>query len=333
MIRTLLLTGMIATLVWAAEVERRNGAEWPTANKYRIHHRVTAAPGVPLAVDLTLSAEFNPDSVRIFAEGRAEAVASKTEWRRPNARVSFRSTGASGYFLYFDEGNSGETERVAAPAMVGTGDRITFGRAGARGRVAVGLQPKPAILDADGDGDLDLVIACPDRPYNGTYLFTNIGSNEKPLFDRAIWLGPGLRELTAADFDGDGTTDLVTTGGYYADFRRNRMARFVEVRLERDYHIGRDDMWQPFDWDGDGRIDLLTGVSDWREYGWDDAFDESGQWTRGPLHGYVYCSPQRRYECAATLRERCEDPSRRTRSRSVRKSGSDTGRLAGARRL
>ena len=30
------------------------------------------------------------------------------------------------------------------------------------------------------------------------------------------------------------------------------------------------------------------GASDWREYGWDNAFDAEGRWTRGPLHGYVY---------------------------------------------
>ncbi len=39
---------------------------------------------------------------------------------------------------------------------------------------------------------------------------------------------------------------------------------------------------------GDGRIDLLTGVSDWRDYGRDDAFDSHGRWMRGPLHGYIY---------------------------------------------
>jgi hypothetical protein len=33
---------------------------------------------------------------------------------------------------------------------------------------------------------------------------------------------------------------------------------------------------------------VLAGVSDWRDYGWDDAFNEKGEWTRGPLHGYVY---------------------------------------------
>jgi hypothetical protein len=60
------------------------------------------------------------------------------------------------------------------------------------------------------------------------------------------------------------------------------------VKLDRDYHIGRDDLWYPVDWDRDGTIDLLTGVSDWRDYGWDDAFNEKGEWSRGPLHGYVY---------------------------------------------
>jgi len=103
------------------------------------------------------------------------------------------------------------------------------------------------------------VISCPDRPYNGIYLFTNMGSNADPVYDRAVWLGPGLRELTAADFDGDGGIDLVTSGGYFSDFRRYRLSRFVEVQLDRNYFIGRDDMWQPFDWDGDGRIDLLIG--------------------------------------------------------------------------
>lgn len=239
--------------------------------------------GWPMAVEVSVPAGVNADAARVYAEGGTEAIPAKVEWRGPSARVSFRSTAARGYSVRFDG-----VERTAAPAMVGTGDRITFGRAGVRGRVAVGLQPRPAALDADGDGDLDLVITCPDRPYNGIYLFVNIGSNAEPLYDRAQWLGPARRELTAADFDGDGAMDLVTSGGYYSDFRRNRLSKFVEVKLERSYHVGRDDMWQPFDWDGDGRIDLLTGVSDWRDYGWDDAFDETGRWTRGPLHGYMY---------------------------------------------
>lgn len=30
------------------------------------------------------------------------------------------------------------------------------------------------------------------------------------------------------------------------------------------------------------------GVEDWADYGWDNAFDRSGRWTKGPLHGLVY---------------------------------------------
>lgn len=279
---------LLAAVLWGAAIEKRGQAVWPTSNRLRIRHPCAAAKGVPVALEFTAPAGFNPDSVRVIAEGDRDVLPSKTEWRNPAARVSFFSSGAPAYYVYFDEGAGGETRRLAAPAMVGTGDRITYGRSGVRNRVAVGLQPRPAALDADGDGDTDLVIACPDRPYNGTYLFVNRGSNLDPLFERAEWLGPGLKELTAADFNGDGAADLVTIGGYYSDFRRNRLSRFVKVTPVRDYFIGRDEMWQPFDWDGDGRIDLLVGVSDWRDYGWDDAFNEKGEWTRGPLHGYVY---------------------------------------------
>lgn len=275
-------------LVHAAEVERRAGAAWPTRNQYRVQHADAAPRGVPIAVDLTAPAAFNPDSVRVLAEGAAEPLPLKVEWRVPNARISFASTGAKSYAIYFDENMHGETQRAPEPAMIGTGDRVTYGRPNVRGRVAVGLWPHPAPLDFDGDGDTDLIIGCADRPYNGIYLFRNIGSNDKPLYSRAEWMGPSTKELTAADFDGDGATDLVFNGGYYSDVRRNRLSRMVKVNLPRTYHVGRDDMWQPVDWDGDGRIDVLTGVSDWRDYGWDDAFDENGKWLRGPLYGYVY---------------------------------------------
>ena len=41
-------------------------------------------------------------------------------------------------------------------------------------------------------------------------------------------------------------------------------------------------------------VALLGGTAgnviggDWTDYGWDDAFNDEGEWTRGPLHGYVY---------------------------------------------
>lgn len=273
----------------AVSIEERRGTAWPTRNRFRFRHAVAVADNSPVWVDATLPAGFNPDSVRVIAEaGSRSVVLSKTEWRSPQARISWLFTGAPAYHVYFDLGAAGETERLAEPAMVGTGDRITYGRAKVRGKLAVGLWAHPAPLDFDGDGNLDMIVGCPDRPYNGIWLFRNLGTNATPLFDRAEWLGPGRKDLVAADFNGDGATDLVVSGGYYSDVAKNRLSRFVKVMLPRDYHVGRDDFWHPVDWDGDGRIDVLAGVSDWRDYGWDDAFNEMGEWKRGPLHGYVY---------------------------------------------
>src|SRR5690606_24308425 len=50
----------------------------------------------------------------------------------------------------------------------------------------------------------------------------------------------------------------------------------------------RFNQWKYVDWEGDGDKDLLIGVDDWGDYGWDNAYDEQGNWTNGPLHGYVY---------------------------------------------
>lgn len=274
--------------VCGAVVEKRGRAAWPTSNHFRYRVEVTVAAGTPAAVEFAAPIGFNPDSVRVLAEGSIAPLPAKTEWRRPNARVSFVAAAARRYAIYFDEGARGETKRLDEPAMIGTGDRITYGRAGVRGKLAVGLWAHPAPVDVDGDGDMDLIVGCVDRPYNGTYLFRNVGTPDAPLFERAEWLGPGKKDLVAADFNGDGNVDLVYSGGYFDDVRRNLLSRPVSVALKRDYFISRDDLWYPVDWDRDGRIDLLVGTSDWRDYGWDDAFDSEGRWRRGPLHGYVW---------------------------------------------
>ena len=191
-----------------------------------------AGRGTPVLYRAQFADDFNPDSVRIRAEASGALVPGKVEWRAPEARISFRSTGAGAYTISF----SGTT-RLVEPAMVGAGERISYGRGGVRSRLSVGLWASPAPVDIDGDGDMDLIVSCTDHPSNGIYLFRNIGSNRQPLFDRALWLGPGKKDLVAADFNGDGLIDLVTSGGYFSDVRRNRLSRFVPVKLPRSYHV------------------------------------------------------------------------------------------------
>jgi predicted neuraminidase len=35
-------------------------------------------------------------------------------------------------------------------------------------------------------------------------------------------------------------------------------------------------------------LDLVVAVEDWSDYGWDDGWNERGEWTHGPLHGWIY---------------------------------------------
>lgn len=237
----------------------------------------------PVWLDTELPANFHPDSIRVRDGNRL--LPSKLQWHDPKARISWLSTGATTYTVSYE---TKPMERLTEPAMVGAGERITYGRPNVRGKLSVGLYAYPAAIDLEGDGNLDLIVSCPDHPYNGIYYFRNLQTNADPLFDKAIWLGPSKPDMVAADVNGDGRIDLMFRGGYFDDFVRNRLSKPVSVNTPRNYHVGRDDLWYPVDWDGDGKIDLLNGVSDWRDYGWDDAYDAKGNWLRGPLHGYVY---------------------------------------------
>src|SRR5262245_18403311 len=178
---------LFATFAHAGIIEKRGAGDWPTRNHMRVAVTVKAAQAVPVLATEKLPADFNPDSVRVIGPQSREIIPSKVEWRTPQAQVSWLSRGAGAYFIYFDTARAGETERLTAPAMVGTGDPITYGSAGVHGSLAIGLWAHPAVLDIDGDGNLDVILSSTSSSYNGTFLFRNLGTNEKPLFDSSEW--------------------------------------------------------------------------------------------------------------------------------------------------
>ncbi len=186
---------------------------------------------------------------------------------------------------------------VAAGAL----QRVKYNNPGLAVDLGVGLWAWPLPMDYDGDGDYDMVVCCPDKPYNGTYLFENVDGNTgpvpsevegMPVFKPAVKIGAGHRNIRPSYVESD--VRLLLPGKEITDFRNpaTKFKKTESIHPSSNVHETegrvRANQWQYCDYDGDGALDVIVGVGDWADYGWDNAFDEQGRWTRGPLHGYVY---------------------------------------------
>jgi len=166
--------------------------------------------------------------------------------------------------------------------------RLQYNHPGLKVDLGVGLWAWPLPMDFDTDGDLDLVVSCPDVPYNGVYFFENLGGEAKlPVFKPGVRVGAGLRNARVCYVEGE--PRVLTPGREWTGFLG---AKFQSSRKIHDprVHPGkvRANQWHYVDYDGDDALDLIVGVGVWSDYGWDNAFNARGEWTRGPLHGYVY---------------------------------------------
>jgi hypothetical protein len=163
--------------------------------------------------------------------------------------------------------------------------------------LGVGLWAFPLPMDYDRDGDPDLVVSCPDKPSNGTYFFENPGSSASsagqsklPVFKPGVRIGKGHHFIRVSHVEG--VPRVLVPAKEFADFRTAQFEKPLELPLEANIHTPgrkiRANMWHYVDYDGDAALDIVIGVDDWQDYGWDDGYDERGQWLRGPLRGYVY---------------------------------------------
>jgi endonuclease/exonuclease/phosphatase family metal-dependent hydrolase len=178
-------------------------------------------------------------------------------------------------------------------------ERLAYHNPGLLVDLGVGLWAWPLPMDLDGDGLTDLVVVCTDVPYNGVYLFANSGGTDPatglPVFHPGVRLGAAVDNAQVSYVDGK---PLVSSPGMvYPDFQRSAFRAPValpapEVRafFQEEGRI-RANQWRFVDFTGNGVHDLVVGIGFWGDYGWDDAYDANGQWTRGPLRGYVYRLP------------------------------------------
>lgn len=149
--------------------------------------------------------------------------------------------------------------------------------------LGVGLWAIPFPVDWDGDGDSDLLVSTADVPYKGLYYFENAGTG---IFKPGKRIGPGKRNVMPS-YTGGGML-VFEPGKVYKDFKNSLFEHPLPIPFKQDFYAGRTNQWRCADFDGDGVDDLIFGASDWREYGWDNAYDSSGRWTNGPIRGFVY---------------------------------------------
>lgn len=158
--------------------------------------------------------------------------------------------------------------------------------------LAVGLWASPIPLDFDKDGDMDLVISCTDLPYKGTYFFENINGemSSNTVFRKPVKIGPGVNNVTVSYIEGKAR--ILGTGVEYLDFLRFVYDKPIGISNAEEilslHPKKRFNHWKYVDYENDGDLDLIVGIDDWADYGWDNAFNKEGKWTRGDLHGYIY---------------------------------------------
>ncbi len=177
---------------------------------------------------------------------------------------------------------------VGSTASAQTLERLKHNNPGLVVDLGVGLWAWPLPMDPDGDGDLDLVVNCPDKPYNGVYVFENAGGGTLPIFKPARRISAGLQNVQVSYVEGKPV--VLSPGREYPDFLQTGLEHPKALPLPENVHPNRvrANMWRYADYDGDGQQDLVIGVGDWTDYGWDNAYAPDGTWTNGPLRGFVY---------------------------------------------
>lgn len=170
--------------------------------------------------------------------------------------------------------------------------RLQYNNPGLVVDLGVGLWAWPIPMDFDGDGDNDLVVVCPDKPFNGTYFFENTeGNTTFPVFEPPVRISEGRQNVQVSYVDG--RPRILSPGYEHVEFKQKGLGSQVGLPLSSDDIFKpkgklRAKQWKYVDYDGDGIQDIVAGIGDWTDYGWDDAYNEKGVWTNGPLRGFVF---------------------------------------------
>ncbi|WP_439488341.1 FG-GAP-like repeat-containing protein [Algoriphagus sp.] len=156
--------------------------------------------------------------------------------------------------------------------------------------LGVGLWAWPLPMDYDGDGDMDILVSCPDKPFNGLYFFENTSGDDFPDFAPPVRLGDAIKNVQVSHIAQGMKVNV--PGAELVDFKSKlgseESVLFDAEELKKGFEKVRFNQWKMVDYDGDGDLDVVVGIDDWADYGWDNAFNDQGEWVNSPLHGFVF---------------------------------------------
>jgi predicted neuraminidase len=180
----------------------------------------------------------------------------------------------------------------AGQAESGGLERLKYNNPGLVVDLGVGLWAWPLPMDLNGDGKVELVVNCPDKPSNGVYVFSSgadTAKNPMAVFKPGVRISKGMQNVELS-WDADGKPRVLSPGVEYPDFAKTGLEFGKKLPLPTNIHPNkvRANMWKFVDYDGDGKTDVIVGVGDWTDYGWDNGYNAKGVWTKGPLRGFVY---------------------------------------------
>ncbi|MEY5024718.1 MAG: hypothetical protein RLZZ244_246, partial [Verrucomicrobiota bacterium] len=119
--------------------------------------------------------------------------------------------------------------------------RLKYQNPGLRVDLGVGLWAEPLPMDFDGDGFLDLVVNCPDVPFNGAYFFRNPGMDTtlhpSPVFQPGKRISAG--HFNAAVSYGENEVTVMTPGKKYPHFTQDGFSKGVSLGLPANIHPRR----------------------------------------------------------------------------------------------
>lgn len=188
--------------------------------------------------------------------------------------------------------------------------RLAHHNPGALADLGVGLWAWPLPMDYNGDGLMDLVVVCTDKPSNGTWFFENSGQVDSqlklPIFKPAVLIGKSAPSVGISSINGAPVVTATASakrgdiydfkGNVFPDFVKSQFNQPVKIPVPEKIHTEagniRQNQWKFVDYDGDGALDVTVGIDFWGDFGplngGEGAFNAQGEWTRGKLRGYVY---------------------------------------------